>query len=146
MTEGDRDCDSDRCEGLLRHLPDRRPRLPDPPPRGSSAAPPHRAGRGWPGVQRADSLTRPGIITNQVIQLVADADLVVADLTDHNPNVFYELAIRHALQLPLVRLIDRAQDLPFDIKVMRTVPSSGSPLYQFTVGRFVRAWHAMPFT
>ena len=77
---------------------------------------------------------------------MADADLVVADLTDHNPNVFYELAIRHALQLPLVQLIDSAQDLPFDIKAMRTVPSSGSPLYQFMGGCFVRAWRAMPFT
>jgi hypothetical protein len=35
--------------------------------------------------------------------------------------VFYELAIRHALQRPLVQLIDSAQELPFDIKAMRTI-------------------------
>lgn len=70
---------------------------------------------------RAHEDDRPGIVTSQVIQRVADADLVVADLTDHNPNVFYELAIRHARQLPLVQVIARDQQLPFDVASMRTV-------------------------
>jgi hypothetical protein len=70
---------------------------------------------------RGDQLSRPGIISTQLIQHVADADLVVADLTDHNPNVFYELAVRHAMQRPLVQFIDRAQRLPFDIAGMRTI-------------------------
>jgi hypothetical protein len=71
--------------------------------------------------KRADHMKRPGIITSQVLTAVADSDLVVADLTDHNPNVFYELAIRHAAQRPVVQLIDAAQELPFDVANMRTI-------------------------
>ena len=71
--------------------------------------------------KRADHTNRPGIITSKVLTAVADSDLVVADLTDHNPNVFYELAIRHAAQRPVVQLIDAAQELPFDVANMRTI-------------------------
>lgn len=47
-------------------------------------------------VIRADKISEPGIITSQIIEYIVDADLVVADLTERNPNVFYELALRHA--------------------------------------------------
>lgn len=49
---------------------------------------------------RADEIDKPGIITSQVIQRVVTDPLVIADLTERNPNVFYELAIRHALRKP----------------------------------------------
>jgi hypothetical protein len=45
---------------------------------------------------RADKIEKPGVITSQVIQHVVEDDLIVADLTERNPNVFYELAVRHA--------------------------------------------------
>ncbi len=54
---------------------------------------------------RADRISQPGMITNQVIEHLIDDDLVVADLTGSNPNVFYELAIRHATRKPIVTLI-----------------------------------------
>jgi len=37
---------------------------------------------------RADEISEPGIITSQVIQRIVDDHLVIADLTDRNPNVF----------------------------------------------------------
>ena len=70
---------------------------------------------------RADEIQEPGIITSQVIQRVVDADLVVADLTERNPNVFYELAIRHAIRKPFVQIIDEGETLPFDVAVTRTI-------------------------
>lgn len=70
---------------------------------------------------RADEIDRPGIITSQVIQRVVDDDLVVADLTDSNPNVFYELAIRHALGKPLVQIIKKGENIPFDVAGTRTI-------------------------
>jgi hypothetical protein len=71
--------------------------------------------------KRADLMKRPGLITSKVLTAVVDSDLVVADLTGHDAAVFYELAIRHAAQRPVVQLIDAAQELPFDTANMRTI-------------------------
>jgi hypothetical protein len=71
--------------------------------------------------KRADEMGLPGIITGQLLAAVADSDLVVADLTDHDANVFYELAVRHAAQRPVVQLIDSSQRPPFDLADMRTI-------------------------
>ena len=73
-------------------------------------------------VVRADEIPEPGIITNQIIQHVVDAPLVIADLTGQNPNVFYELAIRHATRKPLIQIINKVEDIPFDVGSMRTIP------------------------
>lgn len=70
---------------------------------------------------RADEIDKPGIITSQVIQHVVSDELVIADLTDTNPNVFYELAIRHAIRKPLVQIIQKGQRIPFDVAGTRTV-------------------------
>jgi len=70
---------------------------------------------------RADEIDEPGIITNQIIRHIVDASLVIADLTGQNANVFYELAIRHAIREPLVQIIDKIEDIPFDIGAMRTI-------------------------
>src|ERR1700686_4966934 len=50
---------------------------------------------------RADEIGQPGQITHQVISHILGARAVVADLTTRNPNVFYELAVRHTLRLPV---------------------------------------------
>lgn len=72
-------------------------------------------------VKRADELPEPGLITSQVIQHVVGDDVVIADLTEHNPNVFYELAIRHAVRKPFVQLIEIGENIPFDVGGVRTV-------------------------
>lgn len=70
---------------------------------------------------RADKIDKPGMITSQVIQHVVDDALVVADLTERNPNVFYELAIRHALRKPFVQIIRKGDTIPFDVANSRTI-------------------------
>ncbi len=70
---------------------------------------------------RADQISEPGMITSQVIQRIVDDALVIADLTERNPNVFYELAIRHAIRKPLVQLIKKGEQLPFDVAGTRTI-------------------------
>ncbi|GAA4877071.1 hypothetical protein [Saccharopolyspora cebuensis] len=72
-------------------------------------------------VTRADQLDQSGTITSQIIDGLLNSDLVIADLTDHNANVFYELAIRHAVAKPFIQLIAEGQSLPFDIQGLRTV-------------------------
>src|SRR5215469_1439829 len=69
-------------------------------------------------VIRGDETPNPGIIINQVVLDIVRSSLVIADLTGGNPNVFYELAIRHILRKPLilVRHIQDRKEIPFDIK------------------------------
>lgn len=72
-------------------------------------------------VTRADQMDEPGSITNQVIQKTVNSELVIADLTGHNPNVFYELAVRHATGEPYIQLIKTGESIPFDISDFRTI-------------------------
>jgi len=72
-------------------------------------------------VTRADQIDEEGLITNQIIERLLEDDLVVADLTGLNPNVFYEVAVRHAARKPIVHLITKGQTIPFDVSNMRTV-------------------------
>lgn len=70
---------------------------------------------------RADKSSRPGMITAEILQHLFNDDMVIADLTEGNPNVYYELAIRHALPKPFVQLIKKGEKLRFDLKDLRTV-------------------------
>ena len=65
----------------------------------------------------------PGKITMHVIERIVTAPLLIADLTDSNANVYYELALRHALNAPAILLIEEGQkdEMPFDIQGHRTV-------------------------
>ena len=72
-------------------------------------------------VIRADEISVPGSITLQVLEKVLESDLVIADLTEHNPNVFYELAVRHASEKPVIHVIDATETIPFDIADLRAI-------------------------
>src|SRR6185369_2323405 len=71
---------------------------------------------------RADELGQPGIITSQIITHLVEDELVIADLTGPNANVFYELAIRHMARKPVIQLIDDVRRVPFDLAATRTIP------------------------
>lgn len=72
-------------------------------------------------VVRADKIGKPGMITAQIIEHVLKAKLVIADLSYHNPNVFYELCLRHVCRLPTVQIIRKADKIPFDLDQFRTI-------------------------
>ena len=80
-------------------------------------------------VIRADQIGEPGMITSQVLEYLKKARLAVADLSYLNPNVFYEVALRHALRLPVVQLIRRADRLPFDVNQSRTLVFDTTDIY-----------------
>jgi nucleoside 2-deoxyribosyltransferase len=67
-------------------------------------------------VTRADSLLNQQNILQEIVRGVTTADLVVADLTANNPNVFYELGLAHALGIPTVLLAQSISDVPFDLR------------------------------
>ena len=70
---------------------------------------------------RADFITKTGSINKSVIQHIYNADLVIADLTDLNPNVFYELGVRHALRNGTILVALEGTKLPFDVGDLRAV-------------------------
>lgn len=70
---------------------------------------------------RADEINASGTISNQIVTMLFDFDLVIADLSNYNPNVFYELAIRHFIKKPVIHMITNGQDIPFDVSGMRTI-------------------------
>ncbi len=78
---------------------------------------------------RADQIGEPGMITTQVLECLKNAKLAIADLSYLNPNVFYEVALRHALRLPVVQLIRKADKLPFDVNQSRTLVFDTSDIY-----------------
>lgn len=72
-------------------------------------------------IERADDIQEQGDITSQVVERVVTSELVIADLTNNNANVFYELAIRHAVEKPYIQVISRSADIPFDLQNTRTL-------------------------
>jgi hypothetical protein len=84
---------------------------------------------------RADQISKPGLITTQVIQHILEDPIVVADLTGHNANVFYELAIRHAIRRPYIQIIDEKDQLPFDVAGVRSIQFSHTDLDSVSFAR-----------
>jgi hypothetical protein len=74
---------------------------------------------------RADGLTQAGEITEQIFRRLRDDDVVIADLTNANPNVMYELGLRHTRNALTVQIGEYGR-LPFDINIIRTVQFSRS--------------------
>lgn len=66
-------------------------------------------------------ISLPGSINKQIIKKIYDSDLVLANLTNINPNVMYELALRHCFNKPSIIIAEDGTDLPFDINKERTI-------------------------
>jgi guanylate kinase len=76
-------------------------------------------------VTRADQIFATGPVMDQVREQVSSARYVIADLTDNNPNVFYELGICHAIGKQVV-LMTQNTEVPFDVRHLRHIR------YQYT--------------
>ena len=71
---------------------------------------------------RADEIHRPGVIINQVWESIKQATVLVAEVTDQNPNVMYELGLAHAINKPVVQIIKNdAKNVPFDLRSLRHI-------------------------
>lgn len=71
---------------------------------------------------RCDEVDEAGNIHTRMFQLIWDADVAIADLSIPNPNVFYELGIRHALRKAVTVIIrNKNATLPFNILNMNAV-------------------------
>ncbi len=86
---------------------------------------------------RSDHINEPGKISQQMLREIVGSNCCICILTGHNPNVFYELAIAQVVGTPVVILIERGQDLPFDVHDLRCVNYDLSPRPLFE-GRYAR--------
>lgn len=60
-------------------------------------------------------------ITESILNHLKNSDLVIADLSTKNPNAFFELGYRTALNKPIIQMINEAETLPFDVNTIRTI-------------------------
>jgi hypothetical protein len=86
-------------------------------------------------VVRADEEDDPGMITDKVIRRLINADLAIADLSFLNPNVFYELGIRHYTRKPIIHMAQKDTQLPFDTADQRTLFFDPFDWHEITAAR-----------
>lgn len=72
-------------------------------------------------VIRVDKTNTIDKIDNSIIEYLNNSDLVIADLTEENPNAFFELGYRLALGKPVIQMALEETKLPFDISTTRTI-------------------------
>jgi hypothetical protein len=72
-------------------------------------------------VFRADDVVSQRNILEDIIASINDSELIVADLTGSNPNVYYELGIAHAFGKSVILLTQSVSDLPFDLRSYRVI-------------------------
>ena len=70
---------------------------------------------------RVDKLNDANSITQTIIEHLEKSELVIADITELNPNVFYEMGYRARTQKPLIHLKRKGERLPFDVTTIRTL-------------------------
>lgn len=76
--------------------------------------------------ERVDEQLFDESILQRIYNQIARADVIVADMTDRNPNVFYETGYAHALGKRVILLTQRAEDIPFDLKHFPHIVYGGS--------------------
>jgi nucleoside 2-deoxyribosyltransferase len=71
--------------------------------------------------ERVDEQTFSETILERIYRQIRNADVVIADMTGRNSNVFYEVGYAHAIQKPCILLTRTAEDIPFDLKHHRHI-------------------------
>ncbi|HUV35714.1 MAG TPA: hypothetical protein VMX58_02115 [Patescibacteria group bacterium] len=81
---------------------------------------------------RADEILVSRPVVEDIKEQIAGADLVIVDLTDKNPNVYYEAGLADAWKKKWIVLAQRSDDLTFDVRHIRTI------IYSNTMGADVQ--------
>lgn len=77
---------------------------------------------------RADEISGPGLIISDVVREIATSQLIIADITPPNANVYFEVGYALALGKPTVLLAQKGTSLPFDVAGLRVL------FYEDTIG------------
>jgi len=76
--------------------------------------------------RRGDDFFSSQSIIAEIWSAVFHSKLCVADCTGRNPNVFYEIGLAHAIGTPCVLISQSTEDIPFDLRHLRTI------IYEYT--------------
>jgi hypothetical protein len=72
-------------------------------------------------VERADEVEHNGYIVAVIQERVQLSNILIADTTKRNPNVFYEIGYAHALKKPTILICQEGEDIPFDVKAVNHI-------------------------
>jgi hypothetical protein len=75
-------------------------------------------------VNKADSTNTSQNILRDIIEGISNADLLIADLTNSNANVFYEAGVAHGLGIPTVLITQSIDSVPFDLQAYHMIEYS----------------------
>ena len=92
-------------------------------------------------VLRADDINHAGSFIKDILENILNSYVVIADLTDQNPNVFYELGVRHSISPRTVLIAQNMDSVPSDLREYRTIvyetSAKGSKLFQERLHQFL---------
>jgi nucleoside 2-deoxyribosyltransferase len=77
--------------------------------------------------ERGDDVFGSSVIMDDIRNSIGASDIVVADLTGKNANVFYEVGICHAVDKPVLLMAQSIEDVPFDLRHRRVLLYEYSP-------------------
>jgi hypothetical protein len=77
--------------------------------------------------KRADHLYGSREVMKDIWELIHNSNTIVADCTERNPNVFYELGIAHTLGKKVIIITQNTDDIPFDIRHIRYIKYEYTP-------------------
>ena len=69
---------------------------------------------------RVDQINDSDSITQTIIDKLLSSELVIADISGHNPNVFFEMGYRKCTDKPSSHLKKKGETIPFDVNTVRT--------------------------
>ena len=76
---------------------------------------------------RADEIYGTQSIIKDIWNYIREAKFIIAELTDKNPNVLYELGLCHVLKKPVIMIVQKMDDVPFDLKHLRVIEYNTLP-------------------
>ena len=91
-------------------------------------------------VLRADEMTSPGLITDQILEAINYSGIILADLTHKNPNVLYEVGIAHTLNKKTILITQNFEDVPFDLASLRVIVYENSVSGAKSLEENLRIW------
>lgn len=70
---------------------------------------------------RVDECFNSSMVISDIVNLIAESKVIIAEITPQNPNVYYEVGYAHALNKPTILLAETTEKLPFDISPFRVL-------------------------